>query len=75
MTPDCSFLAFGTLGYHVYVYKHNGIQFDTSPQIISYATNSYRVVSITNDHQYLTVSDWTSDKVYRYFFNSTKKEF
>ena len=75
MTPDRSFLVLGTYGYHVYVYKHNGIQYDHSPQIINYPTYHYKFVSITNDHQYLTVSDWGSKKVYRYYFNSTSEEF
>ena len=75
MTPDRSFLVLGTDGYHVYVYKHNGIQFNLPPQIINYPSSSSKFVSITNDHQYLTVSDRDSDKVYRYYYNSTTEEF
>ena len=60
MTPDHSFLVL-IFGSQAYVYKHNGIQFDTStPQIINYPTYYSKFVSITNDHQYLTVSDWSS---------------
>ena len=55
LTQDHSFLVVGTSGYYVYVYKHNGTQFNHL-QNFTYSTGSWKFVSITDDHQYLTVA-------------------
>ena len=75
MSPDHLFLILGTIGPLVCVYKHDGIQFNLSPQMLNYFYSSPKFVSITNDHQFLTVSEMNSEKVYRYYFNSTSDEF
>ena len=54
LTQDHSFLAVGTAEYYVYVYKHNGTQFNQI-QRFTYSAYGAKFVSLTDDHQYLTV--------------------
>ena len=69
MTQDHEFLAVGTYGSYAYVFKHNGTQFNLFQEIF-YESFSYIWISITNDHQYLTVSEQKEDKLFRYFYNA-----
>ena len=69
MTQDHSFFVVGTKNdYYVKVYKHNGSQFNLV-QTFTYVSDSEKLVSITEDHQYLTVS--TDAFMYRYYYNET----
>ena len=74
MTQDHLFLVMGTDGYDVYVYKHNGTQFNHF-QNFTYSHDSYNWVSITDDHQYLTVSHQNAKEVHRYYYNKISGKF
>ena len=69
ITQDHLFLVIGTMGRDVYVYKHNGTQFNIL-QTINFSTSRHKYVYITNNHQYLTISDEDVDKLYLYSFNN-----
>ena len=56
MTQEHSFLVVGIRGYNVYVYKHNGTQFNDF-QNFTFSHPKAKLVSITDDYQYLTVTD------------------
>ena len=58
----------------MYVYKHNGTQFN-SVQNLTYPSGNHKFVSVTDDHQYLTVSDWDGNKVYGYEFDESEEKF
>ena len=66
MTQDHLFLVVGTYGRYVYIYKHNGTQFHNSQNLYYSGGYDHKFVSITDDHKFLTVSDWRYDDIYRY---------
>ena len=68
ITADHTFLSVGDVDKSVYIYKHDGTQFNHF-QTITYSNAAHRMVSITNDHQLLTVTDRTFEDAVRYFFN------
>ena len=72
LTQDHSFLVVGTRG-NVHVYKHNGTQFNPF-QILNFSLSGHKFVSMTDDHQELTVTHWTS-KLYRYQYNQASHKF
>ena len=76
ITQDHIYLAVGANGYDVYIYKHNGSQFNLL-QTINFNTQSYNYnyVYISNDHKYLTVANRVSDTLYRFYFNEGSQEF
>ena len=49
ITPDGTFLTVGTIVYDVYIYKHNGIQYNLF-QTITYTDQGSKFPSITDDH-------------------------
>ena len=58
MTPDHQFLIVAMSGRNIYILKHNGAEFDSAnSQVLTYPVYDQRWVSITEDHQYLTVAD------------------
>ena len=74
LPSDYAYLVLGESGQNVYVYKYDGTRFN-SFQTITLSGSGSKYVSITNDHQLLTVSDRTANTVNRYFFNQTAQEF
>ena len=68
ITPDHTFMVAGEQGYYVYVYKHNGTQFN-SLQNFTYSSNYIKLVSITDDHQYFMVSEVSTKIVHRYKYD------
>ena len=74
LPSDYAYLVLGESGQNVYVYKYDGTRFN-SFQTITLSGSGSKYVSITNDHQLLTISDRTANTVYRYFFNPTAQEF
>ena len=68
ITQDHSFLTIATNGSDVYVYKHNGSQRNLL-QTFSYPSSFWKYALMTNDHQFLTVSDQSPDIVYRYSYH------
>ena len=69
ITPDHAFLAAGTFGDYVFVYKYNGTEF-VYLQNFTYTSTDSKIVSFTDDHQYLTVADRAS-YAYRYEYDET----
>ena len=70
MTQDHSYLVVGTYGYYVHVFKHDGMEFNGF-QSFNYSNGRAKFVSITDDHQYLTVTNRGEFEIYRYFLNET----
>ena len=62
MSQD-EYLIVGTNGKSVYVYKHNETQFNFI-QKFTYSKSNNKMVSITDDHLRLTVSDQGSNKIF-----------
>ena len=74
ITPSHEFLAVGTHCYNVYVFKHDGVKFNEFQKII-FSSYGNKFVSLTDDHQYLTVSDESGRKIHRYYYNEVLKKF
>ena len=62
ITPDHTFLCVATSGEKVYIYKHNGILFNFL-QLFTYTNKNAKFVAITDDHQYMTISDPSGKQV------------
>ena len=56
------------------MYEHNGTHFKRI-QLLTYSTDLWKLVSLTDDHSYLTVADEGDDFVYRYKYNPTSEIF
>ena len=67
ITQDHLFLVLGTSGY-------NGTQFN-SFQNFTYPSNTFNYVFISDDHQYLAVSQKDAAKLYRYYFSGISQQF
>ena len=58
---------------NIYIYKHNGTQYNLFQTIIT--SSNADDARMTEDNQYITVSDGNIEQVSRYYFDEDTNQF